>query len=144
MADPDTYTPPGGPPQGISPSRELCAAMGEANIFRMCEGFYAELETSAVRHMFPQDMKEASKKIAAFLVGLFGGPPLFQELYGAPQMRARHLGFAIDEAARQTWLNCFKKTLEHPDKYNFPSEYLPGFIRFIDEFSAWMVNRKPA
>lgn len=117
--------------------------MGEENIFRMCEEFYRELEQSPVRHLFPEDMPAASRKIASFLVQLCGGPPLFNQHFGQPMMRARHLQFSIDEAARQTWLGCFKKVLGHAvEKYNFPPQHLPGFIRFLEEFSVWMVNRK--
>lgn len=141
--DPSFYVPPGGPPQGAGPSKEIFAGMGRENIFRMCRDFYAELEQSEIRWMFSEDMPAASKKIAAFLVGLLGGPPLYHELYGPPQMRARHMPFAIDESARQVWLACFKKTLERAEnKYDFPPEHVPGFIQFLEEFSAWMVNRK--
>jgi hemoglobin len=137
------YVPPGGPPQGISPSKEIYARMGEDNIFRMCEDFYGEIGRSSVRHLFPDDLPEASKKIAAFLVGLLGGPPLYQERYGDPMMRARHLKFPIDEAARQEWLRCFKRVLSSAEEtYQFPAEHLDGFIHFLEGFSAWMVNRR--
>lgn len=119
--------------------------MGEANLFRMCEDFYREMEKSDIRPMFPEDMPLASRKLAAFLVQITGGPPLFNTTYGQPMMRARHLGFAIDDHARNVWLSCFKKTLEGAtEKYAFPAEHLPGFIAFLEEFSAWMVNRAPA
>lgn len=140
----EIYVPPSGPPQGPGPSREIHALMGEANIFRMCEDFYRELEKSPVRPMFPEDMPAASRKLGAFLVQLCGGPPLFNQLFGQPMMRARHIKFPIGPNERQTWLDCFKKTLEGAEqKYNFPAQHLLGFIRFLDEFSAWMVNRKP-
>ncbi|MCP5488798.1 MAG: hypothetical protein H7A43_09115 [Verrucomicrobia bacterium] len=139
----EIHVPPGGPPQGIAPSREIYALMGEENIFRMCRDFYDRIGTSSIRHMFPEDLPEASKKIAAFLVGLFGGPPLFSERYGPPMMRARHLRFAIDETARREWLRCFHEVLaDAPTLYAFPGQHLPGFLRFLDAFSAWMVNRK--
>ena len=137
------FVPPGGPPQGISPSRDIYDIMGRDNIYRMCADFYAELEKSEIRSMFSDDMPAASKKLAAFLVGLLGGPPLYQELYGPPQMRARHMPFAIDEQARQVWLGCFKQILANAETvYDFPAQHLPGFIRFLDGFSGWMVNRK--
>lgn len=136
------YTPPGGPPQVERPSPEIYKDMGEENIFKMTEDFYRELEKSAIRPLFPEDMVEASKKQALFMVGILGGPPLYQEKFGHPRMRARHIPFHIDEQARQTWLGCFKKVLTHPEKYNFPEEHLPGFIHWLEEFSAWMVNRK--
>lgn len=135
------YVPPGGPPQGINPDPEIYAKMGEENIFRMLEDFYGELELSSIRPMFPEDMKEASKKSAAFFVFILGGPPLYQQRHGAPMMRKRHMPFVIDEAARQVWLGSFKKILsEAESKYQFPIEHMPSFLHFLDKFSAWMVN----
>ena len=136
------YTPLGGPPQGPGPSKEIYGLMGEDNIFRMMSGFYRELERSEIRHLFPADMEEASKKSAAFFVTLLGGPPLYFERYGPPRMRARHLPFEIDEAARQVWLGCFDRTLQDASvKYNFPAQHLQGFKDFLRSFSAWMVNK---
>jgi hemoglobin len=134
------YVPPEGPPKKI-PSKEIYAAMGRENIFRMCEDFYRELEKSEIRSLFPEDMVAASRKNAAFFVGMLGGPPLYQELYGSPRMRARHLHVVIDEQARRTWVDCFRRTLDHAvERYSFPPEHLPGFIEFLEGFSAWMVN----
>lgn len=139
----ELYVPPGGPPQVDSPSHEIYAAMGEENIFRMLEDFYLELEKSSVREMFPPNMVAASKKSAAFFVGLLGGPPLYHQTYGPPMMRARHLPFAIDDQARKVWLACFDTVLENaPTAYNFPAEHLLGFKNFLSEFSKWMVNRQ--
>lgn len=137
------YIPPEGPPQGINPSPEIYAHMGEDAIYQMLEDFYAELEKSSIRHLFPPDMKEASKRSAAFFVFILGGPPLYQQLYGPPRMRQRHMPFAIDEQARQVWLDCFKTTLIKAElKYHFPLEHMDNFWRFLDRFSAWMVNTR--
>lgn len=136
------YIPPGGPPQGPGPSKEIFGRMGEEAIFRMCRDFYDEIGRSPIRAMFSEDLPEASKKLAAFLVGVCGGPPLYHQRYGNPMMRARHLPFAIDEAARRVWLDCFLRTLEGAEaSYGFPAEHLPGFRRWLEEFSGWMVNR---
>ena len=136
------YTPPGGPPQGPGPNPEIYRVMGEDNVFRMMLDFYKELENSEIRHLFPPDMEEASRKSAAFFVTLLGGPPLYLEKYGSPRMRARHLPFEIDEPARQIWLRCFDKVLEDaPAKYNFPAQHLQGFKDFLKSFSSWMVNK---
>lgn len=135
------YVPPEGPPQGINPSPQIYSLMGEDRIYQMLEDFYAELEKSSIRHLFPKDMKEASKRSAAFFVFILGGPPLYQQQYGPPRMRQRHMPFAIDENARQVWLTCFKHILEDADKkYHFPMEHMEGFWTFLDRFSAWMVN----
>lgn len=138
---PHFYVPPEGPPEGINPSPLIYGKMGEDNIYKMLEDFYLLLSKSAVREMFPSDMKEASKKSAAFFVFILGGPPLYQQQFGPPRMRQRHLAFAIDESARQVWLDCFKEVLiDAEKKYCFPPEHLEEFVRFLDRFSGWMVN----
>ncbi len=137
------YTPPGGPPPGPGPSREIYGLMGEANVFRMIADFYRELEASEIRPLFPSDMEASSRKTALFFVMLLGGPPEYVRRYGPPRMRARHLPFEIDERARQVWLACFEKTLEDAEsKYDFPARHLEGFREFLRSFSAWMVNKR--
>lgn len=127
-----------------SPDPEIYAVMGEANIFAMLEDFYQELDQSAIRTMFPRNLQKAAHKSAAFFVGLLGGPPLYHQRYGNPMMRARHMPFLIDEAARQEWLACFDRVLARaPEKYHFPAQHLPGFRAFLEGFSSWMVNTAP-
>jgi hemoglobin len=135
------YVPKINPGQIAPPSREIYAAMGEENIFRMIRDFYAELERSSLRPLFPADMQAASEKSAAFFVGLLGGPPLYHQRHGNPMMRARHLPFVITPRAREEWLACFDRVLaEAPQRYQFPEQHLPGFRAFLRDFSAWMVN----
>lgn len=138
------YVPPGGPPRVAPPSPEIYAAMGEEMIFAMLRDFYRELEKSSIKHLFPKNMMKAADKSAAFFVGLLGGPPLYHQRYGNPMMRARHMPFVIDEAARQEWLRCFAVVLEDaPARYLFPAEHIPVFWAFLEGFSSWMVNTGP-
>ena len=144
MSERAIYVPPGGPPRVAAPDAAIYEQMGLDAIVQMIEDFYAELAQSAIREMFPDDMVAASRKSAAFFVGLLGGPPLYHQLYGNPAMRARHMPFPIDEAARQEWLRCFDAVLaDAPTRYNFPAEHLAGFRTFLHGFSAWMVNTAP-
>ena len=139
--DREIYVPPGGPPRVEAPNRGIYAAMGEENIFKMLEDFYLELGKSPISDLFPQDLVGASQRSAAFFVGLLGGPPLYHQRYGPPMMRARHMPFVIDEAARQEWLLCFERILiDAPSKYQFPEAHLEGFRNFLHGFSTWMVN----
>ena len=135
------YVPPIDPTKIATPSREIYRLMGEDNIVWMVEDLYRELEQSPLRPMFPADMVAASRKSAAFFVGLLGGPPLYHQRYGNPMMRARHLRFAITPRARVQWLACFERVLVHaPERYGFPAEHLPGFRAFLEDFSQWMTN----
>jgi len=138
------FTPPGGPPRSPRPAPEILAAIGEKGVFQMLSDLYKRLDTSDARHLFPDDMQTASERSAAFFVQLLGGRPLFSMTYGPPQMRARHIPFEIDEAARQTWLACFSAVLDDAEaNYGFPPEHLDGFRAFLQSFSSWMVNVAP-
>lgn len=139
----DVYVPPVNPGQVKGPSREIFARMGEENIERMLEDFYHELArgSPALRALFPADMVAASRKSAAFFIGLLGGPPRYHERHGNPMMRARHLPFAIDGSLRDEWLACFNRVLDDaPARYAFPPEHLASFREFLAGFSLWMVN----
>jgi hemoglobin len=144
----ELYVPPGGPPRVERPDPSIYATMGAENVIAMLEDFYLLLGESAIAAMFPQgeeDLREASRKSAAFFIGLLGGPPVYQQLYGNPMMRARHMPFPIDETARLEWMRCFDMALaDAPARYNFPVEHLLGFRTFLDGFSSWMVNSAPS
>lgn len=135
----EMYVPPGGPPQGPPPSREILQALGEPYIRKLLREHYSQLEKSAIRGMFPEDMTEAADRSADFFVQLLGGPPYFSQKYGPPRMRARHMPFAITEEAREIWLGCFRRAM---DSLEFPANHREEFERFLVEFSAWMVNRR--
>ncbi|MGH7441811.1 MAG: hypothetical protein ACREKE_03960 [bacterium] len=142
---PDVYVPSVGPPQGPPPDAAIYAAMGDDGIRAMLRDFYRELARSPVAHLFPVDevgLQEAADRSALFFVTVCGGPPLYAQKYGPPRMRARHLPFALDSSARRAWLDCWKPVLAGCGaRYGFPEGHLEGFRRFLDGFSAWMVNR---
>lgn len=83
----------------------------------------------------------ASEKQAEFLIGILGGPPVYMEKHGHPRMRARHLPFAIDEAARQEWLRCFRDALGDGSAYNLTPEETKSLLEWLTAFSGWMVNK---
>jgi hemoglobin len=116
--------------------------MGQEAIFRMCVDFYVLLKASEIGPMFPEDAVQASRKLAMFLCSAFGGPPLYQQAFGPPRMRARHLPFVIGEKERRIWLDCFNRILEHAERdYGFPGAEIPVFQQYLEGFSAWMVNQ---
>jgi hemoglobin len=141
----EIFVPPEGPPQGPPPDPAIYRAMGESGITLMLRDFYRGLARSPIAHLFPRDeeaLMAAAGKNALFFVGVCGGPPLYAQRIGPPRMRARHMAFSIDPAARQAWLACWDPVLEAcGEKYGFPEEHLAGFRAFLEGFSAWMVNR---
>ena len=142
------YTPPDGPPATGGVGRDLYDLVGEAAIFAMIEDMYLRLGRSDAAHLFPRGeaaLREASKKTGAFFVFLFGGPPLYQQRHGRPMMRARHLPFEIDEAARRAWMACFSGAIGAAvERGDFPRERTAEVVGFLDGFSRWMVNVAPS
>jgi len=133
----------GAPPSGKPPSTEILTAMGDDGVFALLSAFYAELEASEIRGLFPDDMQAASRKSAAFFVQLLGGQPLYSQRYGQPRMRQLHEPFEIDESARAVWLETFEGVLARSGpELGFPEAHLPEFCAFLQSFSAWMVNTK--
>jgi hemoglobin len=143
-ADRPIYTPPGGPPQNTSVSKQIHAHMGDENIRAMISDFYDRLADSDIAGLFPttpEGLAESKDRSASFFIFLLGGPPVYQQKYGPPMMRARHLPFRITERSRVSWLREFDAVLDHAvERYSFPEEHLPGFRAFLHGFSGWMVN----
>ncbi|MBL4590785.1 MAG: hypothetical protein JKY96_02375 [Phycisphaerales bacterium] len=138
------WTPQTGPPQTDRIPVAVYEAMGETQITAFFHAFYRRLGESSVADLFPkseQNLMRAADKSAAMFVFLFGGPHVYQKKYGRPMMRARHLPFVIDEAARQEWLRCYRETLdEAPELFAMPAEHVDAVWKFVVDFSAWMVN----
>ena len=142
--DEPIYTPPGGPPQTDRIPAAVYQAMGEDNITKFTHAFYRRLGASTISEMFPtseKNLMRAADKSAAMFTFLFGGPHVYQQRYGQPMLRARHIPFIIDEPARQEWLRCYRDTLdEATELYAMPAEHIDAVWKFISDFSTWMVN----
>lgn len=123
------------------PSEEIYALMGEQGIRQMIRQFYLRLHNSSIKEMFvTRDLEESIDRSSTYFIWLLGGQPLFQQKYGSPKLRARHLRFVITESSRKVWLHHFYEVLDHPEGFSFPAEHLEGFKQFLDTFSRWMVN----
>ncbi|WP_092592248.1 group II truncated hemoglobin [Pseudidiomarina indica] len=89
---------------------------GETAVRAMAERFYDVMEThpqaKELLALHPQPMDLIRQKFFEFLSGWFGGPPLFEEKYGHPRLRARHLPFTIDTRMRDQWLLCMYQVLD--------------------------------
>ena len=91
-------------------------ALGGAEKLRaLVDGFYRLMDTTPeyypIRKLHPQDLTGSAEKLYLFLSGWLGGPPLYQQKFGQPFLRARHLPFAIGETERDLWLACMRQAL---------------------------------
>jgi hemoglobin len=88
---------------------------GEPGVRRLVDRFYDLMdqlpEAGAIRALHPEALEGSRDKLAWFLVGWLGGPPLYIERFGHPRLRARHLPFPIAAAERDQWMHCMTRAL---------------------------------
>lgn len=89
---------------------------GEEVIRKLVDRFYDLMdslpEARGIRSLHPESLDQSREKLFMFLVGWMGGPPLYVNKFGHPQLRARHLPFPIGESERDQWLRCINKSLD--------------------------------
>ena len=92
-------------------------AGGEQGIWKIIERFYELMDTlpevRSIRALHPTDLSNSKDRLFMFLSGWLGGPPLYEERFGHPRLRQKHLPFPIGEAARDAWMLCMTQALEH-------------------------------
>jgi hemoglobin len=132
------------PPITSFPHPDIYRALGADGIRDLLRAFYRNLAVSSISGLFPKDqagLEASAEKSALFFVGICGGPPLYEQKYGAPKMRQRHSGFTITDEARVVWLSCWEEVLKTaPETFGFPAEHLNSFREYLVTFSKWMVN----
>ncbi|MBL8454207.1 MAG: group II truncated hemoglobin [Zoogloea sp.] len=100
-------------PEQATPYTELGGAEG---IRRLVHRFYTLMDTLPeawdVRQMHPEDLSGSEEKLFKYLSGWLGGPPLFEQEFGHPRLRARHLPFSIASAERDQWLMCMHQAFD--------------------------------
>ncbi len=76
--------------------------------------FYAGVAADPVlRPMYPeQDLGPAEQRLRLFLEQYWGGPTTYSDERGHPRLRMRHSPYAIDDAARDRWLDLMRAALD--------------------------------
>jgi len=132
------------PPITSFPHPDIYRVLGTDGLRNLLRVVYQKLGASSISALFPQDagdLEAAADRSSLFFVGICGGPPLYEQQYGAPKMRMRHAGFTITEEARVVWLGCWEEVLKTaPETLGFPAEHLKSFREYLVTFSKWMVN----
>jgi hemoglobin len=88
---------------------------GEEGVRRLVDRFYDLMdnlpEAQPIRGMHAKSLRSSREKLFLFLSGWLGGPGLYQEKYGHPMLRRRHLPFPIGRAERDQWMTCMTRAL---------------------------------
>ncbi|ABM22884.1 MULTISPECIES: group II truncated hemoglobin [Shewanella] len=115
---------------------------GEKVIRAITKCFYQKMassaETTTLLAIHRAPIAESEQKLFEFLSGWLGGPQLYQQKYGHPALRARHMHFAVDEAMRDQWLFCMKFAIE--ENINKP-EHRAAIFEAISTLADHMRNQ---
>ena len=88
---------------------------GEAAVRALVDRFYdlMDLEPgyAALRASHGSTLQEARDKLFWFLCGWLGGPQHYQERFGHPRLRMRHMPFSIGILERDQWLACMDQAM---------------------------------
>lgn len=110
---------------------------GETVLRNLVKRFYEIMdtlpETKPLRDMHPQNLQGSEDKLFMFMSGWLGGPNLFQEKFGHPMLRARHMPFKIGKPERDQWMICMVHAFDDL-KIEDPlrSELLHSLLRLAD------------
>lgn len=91
--------------------------IGEANGTRaLANAFYDEMENNIhlqeLLAIHKQPLDDIREKFFQYLSGWLGGPPLYEEIYGHPRLRQRHMHVAVTKKQAELWLLCMNNAME--------------------------------
>ena len=118
---------------------------GEDKVRALVERFYdlmdLEPRYSQLRASHGSTLADARQKLFWFLCGWLGGPQHYQERFGHPRLRMRHMPFSIGIAERDQWLACMDQAMSEIGIDPVLHERLnQSFFQTAD----WMRNRAGA
>ncbi|HXW62797.1 MAG TPA: globin [Candidatus Acidoferrales bacterium] len=118
---------------------EIYPIVGEQGFTRLVSAFYRQVpHDDILGKMYPEnDRAAAEQRLRNFLIYRFGGPEQYIEQRGHPRLRARHLRFPIDQAARDRWLTLMNNALAESA---LPAEVEQLLRTFFEQMSTFMIN----
>ena len=88
---------------------------GEEKVRALIARFYDLMDHDpdyyGIRKLHPASLTGSREKLFMFLMGWLGGPPLYEQAYGHPRLRARHMHVAIGISERDQWMACMTRAM---------------------------------
>lgn len=115
-------------------------AVGGADFFlALVDDFYvAVADDPVLRPIYPDDLTDAKRWLALFLMQYWGGPTTYSELRGHPRLRMRHAPFVIGMAERNAWLRHMTVAV---DRSGAPLEVRRLLEQYFEQASLAMINQ---
>jgi len=114
---------------------------GEAAVQALVDRFYdlmdLEPQYRELRASHGTSLDEARRKLFWFLCGWLGGPQHYQERFGHPRLRMRHMPFKIGLIERDQWLACMDQAMGDTA---VPAELRERLNQSFFQTADWMRN----
>ena len=119
---------------------EVYAAIGNEGFTRLIAAFYKQIPNDDILGPMyrGRDLAAAEERLRSFLIYRFGGPQTYIETRGHPRLRMRHAPFAVDQAARDRWMQLMRGALLET---NLPSDAERVLLQFFESTASAMINR---
>jgi hemoglobin len=121
---------------------DVYQAIGEEGFARVVAAFYRQIPGDDILGpMYPaKDLAGAEERLRQFLMFRFGGSMEYVERRGHPRLRMRHGPFAIDQRARDRWMELMRKAMTDAA---LPEDAARVLENFFDGTATFMINRPP-
>ena len=118
----------------------IYSIIGEEGFLRLVAAFYRQVpQDDILGRMYPEhDRKGAEERLRDFLIYRFGGPQRYIEERGHPRLRARHLPFRIDRAARDRWMQLMNNAFMEA---GLPAQAEQLLRAFFEQMATFMINQ---
>lgn len=114
---------------------------GEPVVRQLVDRFYdlMDLEPAfaELRASHGTTLDEARDKLFWFLCGWLGGPQHYQERFGHPRLRMRHMPFRIGIVERDQWLACMSRAMQET---GVPADLRQRLETSFFQTADWMRN----
>jgi hemoglobin len=119
---------------------DVYPAIGEEGFTRLVAAFYRQIPGDDILGpMYPaKDLSGAEERLRQFLMFRFGGSMEYVERRGHPRLRMRHGPFAIDQRARDRWMELMRKAMAEAA---LPEEAARVLEAFFNGTATFMINR---
>ena len=88
---------------------------GEARVRALVDRFYDLMDIEPayreLRISHGSTLDDARQKLFWFLCGWLGGPSYYEDRFGHPRLRMRHMPFRIGIVERDQWLACMDQAM---------------------------------
>jgi len=127
----------------MTESRTLYDVIGGETVVRaMVDRFYdlmeLEPEFAGIRALHPPSTDGSRDKLFWFLSGWMGGPDLYQEQFGHPRLRMRHMPFGVGTSERDQWLRAMAWAMED---IGIEEELRVRLMQSFFQTADWMRNK---